>query len=152
MQKQQVERSRGVNVLVNPDTEVIPWQEKLQLAMRFEHSQTHSEVKTAKKWQPPPNKHRRVHHAKGAVEDVMIGARGGGDQKGRRQQRQGSQPTGDGKWQSGCAAFDPAATDVCPDCGAVLLDPGELEQLAGHETDATVLKTLAGFFTLGTSK
>jgi hypothetical protein len=48
--------------------------------------------------------------------------------------------------------FKGVEIDVCPDCGAVLLDPGELEQLAGHETDATVLKTLAGFFTLGTSE
>lgn len=47
--------------------------------------------------------------------------------------------------------FKGVEIDVCPDCGAVLLDPGELEQLAGHEADQTVLKTLAGFFTLGKS-
>ncbi len=47
--------------------------------------------------------------------------------------------------------FKGVEIDICPDCGSVLLDPGELEQLAGEETDASVLKTLAGFFTLGSS-
>ncbi len=28
--------------------------------------------------------------------------------------------------------------EVCPDCGAVLLDPGELEQLAGPERQGAV--------------
>ncbi len=45
--------------------------------------------------------------------------------------------------------FKGVEIDVCPDCGSVLLDPGELEQLAGHESDSSVLETLAGFFTAG---
>ena len=45
--------------------------------------------------------------------------------------------------------FKGVEIDVCPDCGAVLLDPGELEQLAGTESDQTVLKALANFFTVG---
>jgi Zn-finger nucleic acid-binding protein len=48
--------------------------------------------------------------------------------------------------------FKGVEIDICADCGAVLLDPGELEQLAGQETDQTILTTLAGFFTLGSSK
>lgn len=28
--------------------------------------------------------------------------------------------------------------DVCPDCGSVLLDPGELEQLAGEDQTSVV--------------
>ncbi len=47
--------------------------------------------------------------------------------------------------------FKGVEIDVCPDCGAVLLDPGELEQLAGEESDGRILQTLAGFFTLGKS-
>ena len=35
--------------------------------------------------------------------------------------------------------------DVCGDCGAVLLDPGELEQLAGRD-ESSVVASLASFF------
>jgi uncharacterized protein len=35
--------------------------------------------------------------------------------------------------------------DVCPHCGAVLLDPGELEQLAGTD-EGGVVKTISDFF------
>lgn len=38
--------------------------------------------------------------------------------------------------------------DRCEDCGAVLLDPGELEQLAGQDSTAT----LASFFSMFGSK
>jgi Zn-finger nucleic acid-binding protein len=34
--------------------------------------------------------------------------------------------------------------EVCPDCGAVLLDPGELELLAGRD-QAGVMKGLLNF-------
>jgi Zn-finger nucleic acid-binding protein len=35
--------------------------------------------------------------------------------------------------------------DVCPSCGAVLLDPGELEELAGEDAGG-VVKTFSDFF------
>lgn len=38
--------------------------------------------------------------------------------------------------------------DVCADCGAVLLDPGELQTLAGQDNTAT----LSSFFTMFGSK
>ena len=44
--------------------------------------------------------------------------------------------------------FKGVQIDVCGDCGSVLLDPGELETLAGHEVDSTVLQTLIDFFTM----
>lgn len=43
-------------------------------------------------------------------------------------------------------AFRGVTIDVCPDCGSVLLDPGELEQLAGKDTSGS-LASLAKFFT-----
>ncbi len=42
--------------------------------------------------------------------------------------------------------FKGVEIDVCGDCGAVLLDPGELEQLAGEESHG--LQNLAAFFGL----
>ena len=36
--------------------------------------------------------------------------------------------------------------DVCADCGVVLLDPGELDQLAGHDRSG-VLSSLSRLFT-----
>lgn len=41
--------------------------------------------------------------------------------------------------------FKGVEIDVCPDCGTVLLDPGELEQLAGKD-EAGVLSTLGELF------
>jgi hypothetical protein len=41
--------------------------------------------------------------------------------------------------------FRGVAIDVCVDCGAVLLDPGELEQLAGRDESGAVA-SLASFF------
>jgi rubrerythrin len=35
--------------------------------------------------------------------------------------------------------------EVCPNCGAVLLDPGELQQLAGEDRSGT-LETIATLF------
>jgi Zn-finger nucleic acid-binding protein len=35
--------------------------------------------------------------------------------------------------------FKGVEIEVCPNCGAVLLDPGELEQLAGDEQHGAVL-------------
>jgi len=40
--------------------------------------------------------------------------------------------------------FKGVEIDLCGDCGSVLLDPGELEELAGEES--TVLKFLADTF------
>lgn len=40
--------------------------------------------------------------------------------------------------------------DVCEDCKAVLLDPGELEQLAGNDSTG-VVSALASFFSFGRS-
>ena len=37
--------------------------------------------------------------------------------------------------------------DVCKECTSVLLDPGELEQLAGQDQSGA-LSAIAGFFTL----
>ena len=42
--------------------------------------------------------------------------------------------------------FRGVTIDVCPDCNAVLLDPGELEQLAGKD-ESGALASLAKFFT-----
>ena len=42
--------------------------------------------------------------------------------------------------------FKGVEIDLCGDCGAVLLDPGELEQLAGEESHG--LENLAVFFGL----
>ena len=41
--------------------------------------------------------------------------------------------------------------DVCGDCGAVLLDPGELEALAGKDESGAV-KSLAALFSFGRKK
>ena len=35
--------------------------------------------------------------------------------------------------------------DLCPSCGAVLLDPGELEELVG-EDESSVVQTVAELF------
>ncbi len=48
----------------------------------------------------------------------------------------------------GSRLFKGVQIDICGDCGAVLLDPGELEELAGEEKDSTVLQVLTDFFTL----
>jgi hypothetical protein len=42
-------------------------------------------------------------------------------------------------------AFRGVEIDVCAGCGAVLLDPGELEQLAGRD-ESGVIASLAAFF------
>ena len=44
--------------------------------------------------------------------------------------------------------FRGVTIDLCPDCGSVLLDPGELEQLAGKD-DSGALAGLARFFKMG---
>ncbi|MBN2797563.1 MAG: zf-TFIIB domain-containing protein [Deltaproteobacteria bacterium] len=44
--------------------------------------------------------------------------------------------------------FREVEIEVCPDCGAVLLDPGELEQLAGPEREGV----LSGVFALFKAK
>ena len=44
--------------------------------------------------------------------------------------------------------FRGVTIDLCPDCGSVLLDPGELEQLAGKD-DSCALAGLARFFKMG---
>ncbi len=44
--------------------------------------------------------------------------------------------------------FRGVTIDLCPACGAVLLDPGELEQLAG-EDQSSVFSGLASFFAGG---
>jgi hypothetical protein len=41
--------------------------------------------------------------------------------------------------------------DVCESCGVVLLDPGELETLAGKD-ETGVIKSLASWFTFGANK
>ncbi len=41
--------------------------------------------------------------------------------------------------------FKGVEIEVCPNCGAVLLDPGELEALAG-EDQAGVIDVIAGLF------
>ena len=41
--------------------------------------------------------------------------------------------------------FKGVEIEVCPNCGAVLLDPGELETLAG-EDQAGVVEMIAGLF------
>ena len=43
--------------------------------------------------------------------------------------------------------FRGVTIDVCADCGSVLLDPGELEQLAGKD-ESGALAPLARFFKL----
>ncbi|MDP2308798.1 MAG: zf-TFIIB domain-containing protein [Pseudomonadota bacterium] len=42
--------------------------------------------------------------------------------------------------------FRGVTIDVCPDCGSVLLDPGELQQLAGND-ESGALASLSKFFT-----
>lgn len=44
-------------------------------------------------------------------------------------------------------SFEEVEVEVCPGCGAVLLDPGELEQLAGEDRSSVVdlIATLFGF-------
>ncbi len=42
-------------------------------------------------------------------------------------------------------AFRGVTIDVCGDCGSVLLDPGELEQLAGKD-ESGALASLSRFF------
>jgi hypothetical protein len=44
--------------------------------------------------------------------------------------------------------FRGVTIDVCGDCNSVLLDPGELETLAGHD-ESGALASLAKFFTRG---
>ena len=41
--------------------------------------------------------------------------------------------------------FQGVEIDLCPSCGAVLLDPGELETLAG-EDNSGVISNIASFF------
>jgi len=41
--------------------------------------------------------------------------------------------------------FKGVEIEVCPNCGAVLLDPGELEELAG-EDKASVVEMIGGLF------
>lgn len=41
--------------------------------------------------------------------------------------------------------FKGVEIEVCPNCGSVLLDPGELEELVGDD-DSGVLKTVSDFF------
>jgi len=43
--------------------------------------------------------------------------------------------------------FQGVEIDVCPECGTVLLDPGELEQLAGEDRSG-ILSGVAEFFRL----
>jgi hypothetical protein len=43
-------------------------------------------------------------------------------------------------------AFRGVMIDVCGDCGSVLLDPGELEQLAGHD-ESGAIAAISKFFT-----
>ena len=43
--------------------------------------------------------------------------------------------------------FQGVEIDVCPECGTVLLDPGELEQLAGDDRSG-ILTNVAEFFSL----
>jgi hypothetical protein len=45
-------------------------------------------------------------------------------------------------------AFRGVEIDVCEDCGSVLLDPGELEQLAGAD-ESGALSSLVRFFKRG---
>ena len=44
--------------------------------------------------------------------------------------------------------FKGVEIEVCPLCGAVLLDPGELQQLAGEDR-SNVLSSIAGVFGFG---
>lgn len=44
--------------------------------------------------------------------------------------------------------FKGVEIEVCPACGAVLLDPGELQQLAGEDRSG-VLASIAGVFGFG---
>ena len=46
--------------------------------------------------------------------------------------------------------FKGVEIDICEECGAVLLDPGELEELAGEE--GTAVSGLLGFFFSGSDK
>ena len=46
--------------------------------------------------------------------------------------------------------FKGVEIDICEDCGSVLLDPGELEELAGEE--GTAVSGLLGFFFSGSDK
>jgi len=41
--------------------------------------------------------------------------------------------------------FQGVEIDICPSCGAVLLDPGELEELAGSESSG-VMDYIGAFF------
>lgn len=41
--------------------------------------------------------------------------------------------------------FKGVEIEVCPSCGAVLLDPGELEELVG-EDESGIVKTIGDFF------
>ena len=46
--------------------------------------------------------------------------------------------------------FKGVEIEVCPACGAVLLDPGELQELAGEDR-SKLLTSIAGVFGFGTS-
>ena len=47
--------------------------------------------------------------------------------------------------------FQGVEIDVCPECGTVLLDPGELETLAG-EDHTGVINSVAEFFRFSSAK
>lgn len=47
--------------------------------------------------------------------------------------------------------FQGVEIDICPSCGAVLLDPGELEELAG-EDNSGVIGGIASFFSFSKSE
>ena len=42
-------------------------------------------------------------------------------------------------------AFRGIEVEVCPDCGAVLLDKGELQELAGHDRGGLIAALFSGF-------
>ena len=46
--------------------------------------------------------------------------------------------------------FQGVEIDICPSCGAVLLDPGELEELAGEDSSG-VIGNIANFFSFSNS-
>ena len=46
--------------------------------------------------------------------------------------------------------FQGVESDICPSCGAVLLDPGELEELAGEDKSG-VIGSVANFFSFSKS-
>ena len=46
--------------------------------------------------------------------------------------------------------FQGVEIDICPSCGAVLLDPGELEELAGEDKSG-VISNITNFFSFSKS-